>query len=137
MVRQHRRGIFHAPPRDGLWDEPATLPALRPNANTFVLNVNTIVLKKRAVRAIMVAMTTMPAVPVDRDKIRELREDLGLTQAQAAKRAGFHGHQQWYAVESGKRLDPSVSTIQRIATALGVTIDELVTPFDGDEWKDA
>ncbi|MEM8873823.1 MAG: helix-turn-helix transcriptional regulator [Planctomycetota bacterium] len=102
-----------------------------------MLIVNTIVLKMLAVRAMMAAMTTMPAVPVDRDKIRQLREDLGLTQAEAAKRAGFHGHQQWYAVESGKRSDPSVSTIQRIAAALGVTIDELVTPLDGDEWKDA
>lgn len=63
-------------------------------------------------------------VAIDLDKIRELREARGLSIAQAAESVGLTRFG-WYQVESGRRPDPSFSTMQKIAAALGVTLDEL------------
>lgn len=65
------------------------------------------------------------------DKIREIRERMGLTQTEAAKRAGFKGgdqggKQQWYLIESGRRSDIVLSTLDKIAKALGISAKELL-----------
>ncbi|MEM9753663.1 MAG: helix-turn-helix transcriptional regulator [Planctomycetota bacterium] len=75
-------------------------------------------------------MTTM--LPIDTAKIRELREAAGLTLAEAASRARMKSHQQWWQVEAGKRPDPSVTTLQRMAHVLGVSMDDLMLPLDDD-----
>jgi transcriptional regulator with XRE-family HTH domain len=61
---------------------------------------------------------------MDPTKLLNARESLNLTQAQVAERAGMS--QQAYAnIEIGKRSDPKLSTAERIADALGTTVDAL------------
>ena len=70
---------------------------------------------------------TATELPLNRAKIRELREAAGLSMQQAAGKAGWKIAQQWYLIEAGKRKDPSISTVQRIARALGCSVDDLLT----------
>jgi len=65
-------------------------------------------------------------VPINFEKIRELREKLGLTQLEAAKRAGFKTKQEWYRIESGENGDLRVSTLESVAAALGVKAKDLL-----------
>jgi transcriptional regulator with XRE-family HTH domain len=65
-------------------------------------------------------------VPLDIDKIKALREKLGLTQAQAAEKAGLTGRQSWSVLETGLRSNPSLRMIERIAGALGVKARDLL-----------
>lgn len=70
-------------------------------------------------------MTTSKKPPFA-DRLRELRDKAGLTQAQLAERAGLH----LSAVtrfEQGLR-EPSWSTAQSLADALGVSCEELRKP---------
>ncbi|MEM8494211.1 MAG: helix-turn-helix transcriptional regulator [Planctomycetota bacterium] len=78
-------------------------------------------------------MTTMQAVPVNRDEIKRLREEADLSQTEAARRAGMKNYQQWQHIENGTRADPSVSSLQRVAFVLGVTLDDLVLPIEGED----
>jgi DNA-binding XRE family transcriptional regulator len=64
------------------------------------------------------------SVPLLRDKIRHLREELGLTRQEAADRAKISVHM-WRAIEQGWR-DCSLETARRIALVLGIAIDELI-----------
>jgi putative transcriptional regulator len=63
---------------------------------------------------------------VNTQRVKELREAAGLTQAQLAKRAGVD-EKTVRKVESGKHL-PSLSTAMKIAAALGVPITALLEP---------
>ena len=58
-----------------------------------------------------------------RERIRERRRVLGLSQDAAAKLAGLSYHT-WYAIESGFR-NPSLHTAKAIAKALGTTIEQI------------
>lgn len=60
------------------------------------------------------------------EKICDLRMMRGLTQKQLAARAGL-SEDGFKGVEQGRRVDPRFSTVLRIADALGVTLDELIT----------
>lgn len=62
---------------------------------------------------------------VDLEKIRSLREELELSQEAAAKKAGFTSRQAWHKIESGQQ-EPLVSTLDRIAKALGVKAKDLL-----------
>ena len=53
------------------------------------------------------------------DRIRRRRHDLGLSMAQAARRASM-SRQQWQEIEGGANTDIRLSTLSRIADALGV-----------------
>lgn len=64
---------------------------------------------------------------LDLEKIRRLRQQAGLTMQAAAEKAGLDNRQRWNSVESGRRADPSVSTVAKIAKALGVKVDDLLT----------
>jgi transcriptional regulator with XRE-family HTH domain len=66
---------------------------------------------------------------LDREKMRTLRKALDLNQTDAAKRAGF-GVQQWSDIERGHKPNVTLDTLARIATALGVTSADLLTPAD-------
>lgn len=68
----------------------------------------------------------MVSVAIDVDKIKSLRESRNWTLAEAADAAGMKSRQQWYDVESGRRENPTIDTVQRIAQALGVKIDDLM-----------
>lgn len=73
-------------------------------------------------------------VPVDRAEdcgmadfgtnLREARERLELTQEQVAQRSGVHATEV-SRIEAGKR-DPQVSTVRRLAEAVGVKPGQLL-----------
>jgi transcriptional regulator with XRE-family HTH domain len=63
---------------------------------------------------------------LDFQKIRVLRERLGLTQAQAAKRAGMPSRATWNDIEKGRRANVTMETLDAIAKALGVRATELI-----------
>jgi DNA-binding XRE family transcriptional regulator len=68
-------------------------------------------------------------------RIRAAREAAGLTVEQAAERAEM-ATQNWHRLERDSdtgRADPRISTVRRVAQALGVTLDLLVWGEDGDE----
>jgi transcriptional regulator with XRE-family HTH domain len=57
--------------------------------------------------------------------VKALRGSLGLTQQQAADKAGMSTRQQWNDIESG-RQSPSLDTLGKIARALGVDAADLL-----------
>ena len=64
--------------------------------------------------------------PVDFSEIRRRRKELGMTQAQAAKKAGWANAQVWMNMESGQRQNPRVGTLRKIADVLGCKMDDLL-----------
>lgn len=56
--------------------------------------------------------------------LRELRKSLGLTQEDVAQRSGVHATEV-SRIEGGKR-DPKVSTLERLARAVGVKPGQLL-----------
>jgi transcriptional regulator with XRE-family HTH domain len=72
-------------------------------------------------------------MPLDVQKIKELREGLGLTPEEAAARAGFGGTrpgQSWRRIESGRRANVTMATLDAMARALDCSPRDLVA--DGD-----
>jgi transcriptional regulator with XRE-family HTH domain len=65
-------------------------------------------------------------MPFDREKVRELRERAGLSQAEAAKLAGLANQAAWQQIESGARPNPTVDTLDKIARALGCKAKDLL-----------
>ncbi len=61
------------------------------------------------------------------ERIIELRERAGLTQGEAAKRAGV-GVTTWSNIETGTITRPHARTLIKIARTLGVDPEELTTP---------
>jgi transcriptional regulator with XRE-family HTH domain len=70
--------------------------------------------------------TKQTAVVLDAEKIRQLREKLGLTLQQAADAAGMNNRQQWHEVESGNQANLKLATLNAIAAALGVNAKSLL-----------
>lgn len=70
---------------------------------------------------------TISDVPIDFAKIKALRIARGLTQERAAVLAGFGTRQRWNDIESGRKSGVTVTTLDRIAKALGTTVKDLVT----------
>lgn len=68
-------------------------------------------------------------------RIRELRISAQFTQAQLAERAGI-SNEFLSKIECG-RTAPSVVTIQRMAEALGVSVDELFRDVQGTDAVDS
>ncbi len=63
---------------------------------------------------------------VDTGKIKSLRVKLGLSQQQAADAAGMGGgRQQWGDLELGRKT-PTLDTLARVASALGVEPADLL-----------
>jgi len=58
-------------------------------------------------------------------KIREIRKKLGLTQEQLAQKAEIP-YATLIKIENGHVVNPTINTLQKIALALGVTVDELL-----------
>jgi len=63
---------------------------------------------------------------VDVAKIKRLRERRGLTQEQAAKKAGLGSRQRWDDIESGRKRSITVRTLEQMAGALGVSARQLL-----------
>jgi transcriptional regulator with XRE-family HTH domain len=75
-------------------------------------------------------------MPVNFDKIRELRDAAGLTQSQAAARAhelnpkSFNGPNakiRWADIERGRFKDPQISTLELVAQVVGCQARDLLT----------
>jgi len=64
---------------------------------------------------------------VNSKEIRRRRTQLGLTQARAAKLAGWGSPVVWTDIESGKRKNPSIGTLVAVANVLECKVDELLT----------
>jgi transcriptional regulator with XRE-family HTH domain len=58
-------------------------------------------------------------------KIAKRREKLGLSQAEAAAKAGFT-RQRWNDIESGRKLNLEMGTLERVAAALGCKAKDLL-----------
>jgi transcriptional regulator with XRE-family HTH domain len=69
---------------------------------------------------------------LDRGRIKELREALGLSQTEAAARAGLKaGKTQWSAIENGRTGGITLATLGKIAAALGCDPCDLILAPDG------
>ncbi len=65
---------------------------------------------------------------LDRQKMRDRRRELGLTQTAAAELAGMPGGASaWSDVEAGRRGNVTLETLARIATALQCDARDLIT----------
>lgn len=64
-------------------------------------------------------------MPLDPERVKERRGSYG--QTEIARRAGMTV-QQWHDLENGRKPDPRVSTLERVAKVLGCTVDELLDP---------
>ncbi len=73
-------------------------------------------------------MTTavLEVVPLDFAKIKRLREQLGITQEEAARRAGLANRQAWNHFETGRRTDIRLTQLEGIAAVLGVKAKDLL-----------
>lgn len=59
------------------------------------------------------------------ERLRRLRELAGMSQAELARKAGFH-RAVIHMLESGRRTGLTVESARRLARALNVTLDYLV-----------
>jgi transcriptional regulator with XRE-family HTH domain len=73
-----------------------------------------------------VPRTDKRRIPLDGPKIRRFRIAAKLTQAEAAARAGLPGKQVWSDLENGRRGNPTLEYLERIAAALGVKAKDLL-----------
>lgn len=73
----------------------------------------------------LIARVRFFLMPLNPQKIRERREKLSLTQAQAATRAKMPPPH-WSRIESGERNDPVLSTAERIAKSLECELAEIL-----------
>lgn len=64
-------------------------------------------------------------IALDTEKIKRLRQKREWTQAQAAKAVGI-GVARWNDIESGRRANVTLETLDRIAAALGVRAKDLL-----------
>lgn len=62
---------------------------------------------------------------VELNKVKKLREELGLSQEKLARLADVSTNT-IINIESGKQQNPTIETIKKIANALGVSIEDLV-----------
>jgi DNA-binding Xre family transcriptional regulator len=62
---------------------------------------------------------------LDLDKLQKLRDKRGFTQQQAAEAAGMTVAR-WNDIESGRRANVTIDTLNRIAAALGVKARDLL-----------
>ena len=65
-------------------------------------------------------------MPLDTEKIRNLREKSGMSQSQAAEKAGLNTRQRWHQIESGAITNIELDTLEKIAKALGAKAKDLL-----------
>ena len=61
----------------------------------------------------------------DHDKLLTRRKKLGLTQKQVAESSGM-AQSNYARLEAGRRKKPNIETLERVAKALGCTVDKLI-----------
>ena len=76
---------------------------------------------------ILPAMVDSADVPLNVEKMKALRIKLEMSQDQAASLAGLAGgRQRWNDIESGRRMNVNLDTLDRIAKALGCKAADLL-----------
>lgn len=65
-------------------------------------------------------------MPLNTEKIEQLRERAGLTQQQAAIKAGFSGRAYWCDIVRGRKSNVTIEVLEAIAKALGVDPRDLI-----------
>lgn len=75
---------------------------------------------------VLASLVDKPCIGLDAHKVRTLREACGYTLAEAAERAGLGGPQKWSDIESGRRKNLTLDTLDKIAKALGVSAKDLL-----------
>jgi DNA-binding Xre family transcriptional regulator len=60
------------------------------------------------------------------EKMEQLRRKRGLSQAEAAKRAGLTGKQVWSDIVRGRRSNITMTTLDSIAAALECSAKDLI-----------
>jgi transcriptional regulator with XRE-family HTH domain len=63
---------------------------------------------------------------LNKERIKALREKLGLTQDEAARLAGFTSRQAWNNLEGGAVPNPRADTLAKVAKALGCRMEDLL-----------
>ena len=63
---------------------------------------------------------------LDIERMKARREELGLTQDDAAKRAGFQSRQAWNNIESGRQVTLTLATLAKLADALEMEAADLI-----------
>ena len=63
---------------------------------------------------------------LDFEKLKTLRDRRGLTQEEAATLAGLSGRQRWNDIESGRKANVTIETLEAVAKALGVKSRDLL-----------
>lgn len=63
---------------------------------------------------------------LDQQEVKRRREAKGMSQAEAAKLAGFKSAIQWWDIENKPNRDPRVSTVAAVARSLGCKVDQLL-----------
>lgn len=63
---------------------------------------------------------------IDIAKIKQLREKLGLTQQEAAEKAGLATRQAWHSIESGRQPNLGVLMLEKVAKVLGARAKDLL-----------
>jgi transcriptional regulator with XRE-family HTH domain len=66
------------------------------------------------------------------DRIRALREDIGMSATRLAQRAGIT-RQQLYMIETNRTADPGVMAVKGIADALRVSVDFLLRGEESEQ----
>ncbi len=74
----------------------------------------------------VVAMADVTGTLLDVAKIKDRREKLGLSMAQAAAKAGLSGPQQWFDIETGRRDSITLRTLAKVAAALQMSARSLL-----------
>jgi len=70
-------------------------------------------------------MTAVDEMTLDANTLKRLRTAAGLTQQELAARSGL-SMAQIMALEQGKRDNPRLDTLRKLAVGLGCTVGELV-----------
>jgi transcriptional regulator with XRE-family HTH domain len=70
-------------------------------------------------------MTTADVMTLDADTLKRLRNQAGLSQQELASRSGL-SMAQIMAMEQGKRDNPRLDTLRKLANGLGCTVAQLV-----------
>ena len=63
---------------------------------------------------------------IDIEKIKSRREKLGMSQEEAAQKAGVGSRQRWNDIESGRKANVSIETLDKVAEALGMKARDLL-----------
>lgn len=63
---------------------------------------------------------------LDYERIRPAREAMGLSIAEAARRAGMKHRQAWYEVEAGKQTNVTLERLAQVAAVIGLRPRDLV-----------